>query len=88
MKKLKKSKDIGKEIWFFEYLDHAFHIGTSKEALNEPYKLWCVGIVEKETEDLLLLRNSGSTSHKRESDSYELIIKCAIVKRTYLGEIE
>ncbi len=88
-RKTKKSQDIGKEIWFIEYYDHAFHIGSAKEAMNNPYKLWAVGLIHEENKDFILLRNCGTTSYEKvySNDAYEMIVKKAIIKRHLLGAI-
>lgn len=84
-----KKNDSGREIWWVEYYDHAFHVGDPKEALKFPYKLWAVGVVEEENKDFIMLRNAGSTSHEKyyTNDAYEMIMKKVILNRKMLGVI-
>lgn len=81
--------DIDKEVLFIEYTDHAFHVGTPQEVVDNPYVLWAVGVVEFENDDFIALRWSGSLTHKQNytSEAFEIIQKPLIIKRKVLKVI-
>ena len=79
--------NVGEAIYYIEYKDHAR--SNNLERLNNPFILWCVGKIAKESKEFIAVICSGTKSETPSSQpTYEIVLKSAIIKKEVIYIVE
>ena len=69
------------DIFYIEYLDHAYSEEDLDEIKKKPFTLWSIGHIFKEESDYLVVVPNGAKYREKKPSGYDIILKNCIIKK-------
>lgn len=76
-----------KEIYYFEYLDHAYSEDSLDEIKEKPFILWAIGYIYEEQDEYIVVVPEGAKYREKVPKGHNLIVKSCIKKKELIYTI-